>query len=92
MGALLAGVSHMRYPRFFAYDAAGAIIWATGHTLVGVLVGEQYARFKNYLDGAGLVLGLLLVALILASWWRRRRKKVKVGSRAADKKIDDGDR
>ncbi len=80
----------MDYIRFLAYDAAGAVVWAAAHTAVGFFVGEQYQRFKPYLDGAGLVLGLLLALLILASWWRRR-KRVKVGAPSADKK-GDGDR
>ena len=82
VGSIIAGVGHMRYPRFVVYDLAGSVIWAVGHTVIGYVVGDQYERYKGYLDGFGLVLLGLLVALIAISAWRKRRRdrlRVKAG-------------
>ncbi|MGH2739578.1 MAG: DedA family protein [Actinomycetota bacterium] len=74
-GCLLAGASHMSYPRFFAYDFAGAVLWAGGHTAIGYVVGGQYERIERYLSGGGLIIFVVLVLLIvLGNRWRKRRQ------------------
>lgn len=74
-GCLLAGASHMSYPRFFFYDFAGALIWAGGHTAIGYAIGGQYELIERYLSGAGLVIFVLLVLLVvLGNVWRKRRQ------------------
>ena len=92
LGCLVAGMSHLSYPRFFAYDAAGAALWAVANTAVGYLLGKGYERVERYLGGAGLLALLLLIGLVaLSAWWGRRlaRKKsaegVNPGSQRADK-------
>lgn len=76
VSSLLAGVGRMRYARFAAYDMVGAGLWAVGHTVIGYVVGEQYERFKRYMDGVGLVvLGMLVLLLLVSVWVRRRRAR-----------------
>lgn len=74
VSSIIAGIGHMRYPRFAVYDFAGSAIWAVGHTVIGYVVGDQYERYKGYLDGFGIVLLGLLVTLIAISTWRKRRR------------------
>lgn len=74
VGSIIAGIGHMRYPRFFVHDLAGSLVWAVGHTVIGYVVGDQYERYKGYLDGGGLAILVLLIALISFSVWRRRRR------------------
>jgi undecaprenyl-diphosphatase len=92
LGCLVAGMSRLSYPRFFFYDAAGAILWAAANTLVGYLLGKGYERVERYLGGAGILALVLLIALVWGSaWWGRRlarrksAKGVNPGAGGADK-------
>ncbi len=72
--AWLAGLSHMQWWRFFAWNAAGGIIWATGVALLaywaGKAVAEAVGKYGLYAVIVLIVLGGLgLVALHL---WRKR--------------------
>ncbi len=73
---LLAGVGRMRYMRFFAFDAAGAVLWAVGHTILGFVAGRSYEELDRRLGQAGLLVLVLLLALIALSVWRRRRRSL----------------
>ncbi|MCA1726363.1 MAG: DedA family protein [Actinobacteria bacterium] len=74
----LAGVGHMRYPRFLVFDSAGAILWAVGHTALGYVAGRSYEELERFLGPAGLLLFVVLVALIAASIWFRRRRNARL--------------
>lgn len=70
----LAGMVHMPWPRFFVFNAAGAVIWA------GVVVGVAYKLGEHahkLLHSLGLT--LLGLVVLLALWigfkvWRARRQ------------------
>lgn len=67
-----AGSSAMRYRRFLAANASGAVLWATAHVTIGVLAGRSVARAEGasrYVSGAMLA---LVVALVVIGVWRRR--------------------
>ena len=72
--AWLAGVSHMKWWRFFAYNAAGGIVWATGVGLLAYYVGKAAAdAVSHYGLIAGVVLAVLgAVAFAAHRWWRHR--------------------
>lgn len=90
VGPMLAGVSHMRYPRFLAWDALGSVLWAVGHTILGYFVGAQYERFKPYLDAGGLALLALLGLLVWGSvWWHRRRQRAQLEPDTDENKSDE---
>lgn len=72
---VLAGVGHMRYLRFFAFDAAGAIGWAVGHTLLGYVAGRSYEELEKFLGPAGLLALVILISLLAVSVWFRRRRR-----------------
>jgi membrane-associated protein len=59
----LAGVGHMRYPRFLAYSVAGAVLWVTAVTYAGYFFGGLEIVRKNF----GLVvIGIIVVSLMPA--------------------------
>ena len=60
VGFILAGAAGLPWRRFIVYDVAGAAIWATGHTVLGYLIGASYERWEKYLTPFGL---LILVVL-----------------------------
>ena len=72
--AWLAGLSHMQWWRFFAWNAAGGIIWATGVSLLaywaGKAVAEAVGKYGLYAVLVLLVLGGLGFFAVRA--WRKR--------------------
>lgn len=75
--APMAGAAKMAYPRFLAYDALGALLWAALMAALGYLFGSRWDRLHaDYRRYYGFVLlTVLLVALgyILMKSLRRRR-------------------
>ena len=72
--ALLAGATRMHWWKFFFWNAAGGICWATGVGLLAYYGGKAAAEaFDTYgLIGAGAIVGLLALALFGAHVWRKR--------------------
>jgi membrane protein DedA with SNARE-associated domain len=72
--AWLAGISRMPWWRFFAWNAAGGIVWATGTGLLAYWAGKAAAdavqRYGLYAVVVLVVLGV--VALLGLRFWRRR--------------------
>ena len=72
--AWLAGISHMTWWRFFMWNAAGGIIWATGVALLaywaGQAVADAVSRYGLYAVLALIVLGAL--AYVALRVWRKR--------------------
>ncbi|WP_427017466.1 DedA family protein [Pseudarthrobacter sp. P1] len=70
----LAGTSHMPYPRFLVFNAAGGLVWGAGFVLLGFLAGNSYevvakavGRDLAVIIGAVAVIGILI--------WRVRRSQ-----------------
>jgi membrane protein DedA with SNARE-associated domain len=66
--AWVAGISHMQWWRFLAWNAAGGIVWATSVALVSYYLGDAaasaFGRYGLYAAGGVLVLtalGFLIV-------------------------------
>ena len=72
--AWLAGLSHMQWWRFFAWNAAGGIIWATGVSLLaywaGKAVAEAVSTYGLYAAIVAVVLGVIGFFGVRA--WRKR--------------------
>ena len=43
----LAGLSHMPYGRFLAFNVAGGVTWGIGSVLLGFLAGNSYAAIER---------------------------------------------
>lgn len=72
----MAGSLGMQWPRFFLFNAIGAVLWA------GVIVALSYAfgrRIEQLLHHAGLV---LMVMALGATWWAWRRFRRARGTNA----------
>jgi membrane-associated protein len=75
LAAPAAGVAGMRWPRFFAANAAGAVVWALAVSLAGYLLGRSWERLQPGMSwGVWIVLGALLLALGARRLWRARVK------------------
>jgi membrane protein DedA with SNARE-associated domain len=76
-GALVAGASKMRYPRFVAWDLAGALLWGVGIPLIGYTFGRYGTSSIKAIDRALKAPGLLilLVIVVVAIVYLRRRRR-----------------
>jgi membrane-associated protein len=73
--AWLAGINRMPWPTFLAYNALGAVAWATSVGLLAYVLGPTVQRlFKDLgLVGVGLVLVAALSLLVVRRLRRLRR-------------------
>jgi membrane-associated protein len=77
---VIAGASHMSRSRFFLWSFVGAVLWATGLTLLGYFLGEAVPALSDHLELAILVLVAISVVPMVYEWWRHRRAAVRARS------------
>lgn len=68
----LAGLSHMPYPRFLVFNAAGALVWGGGVVLLGYAAGQSYDQVGRLLGGTSAVISAVLVLAVIILWRRHR--------------------
>ena len=74
LAPFVAGLSHMEYKRFFAYNIIGALIWIVGITVLGYSFGTLPLVQKHFGKVVLLIIGLsVLPALIEIIRVRRER-------------------
>jgi membrane protein DedA with SNARE-associated domain/membrane-associated phospholipid phosphatase len=81
-GALVAGISRMRWAMFLLYNALGGAVWATAVVLVGYFLSSSFALVERWLGGATLVLAALValaVGFYVAYRWAVRNRARLVG-------------
>jgi membrane-associated protein len=72
----VAGMSHMPYRMFLAYDVPAIGVWAAGITLIGFYFGRNLDTVERILSRFGYgVLALLVVVIVGMLLWKRLRKK-----------------
>lgn len=70
----LAGLSRMRYPVFFFWNALGGIAWGVTYSLIGYFAGASYAKVASRIgEGTAVLVALLVIAGVVV--WRVRRKR-----------------
>jgi membrane protein DedA with SNARE-associated domain/membrane-associated phospholipid phosphatase len=70
-GALVAGISRMRWRTFLFYNALGGAVWATAAVSVGYLLGSSLGLVERWTGRATALLGgLVVVALLLYLTYR----------------------
>lgn len=78
--AFLAGVNHMHWRTFLAYNAAGGILWAILYGALGYMAGrlfhdnfaeiERIANTIGWLAGS-IIIGIIVVAIVVI--WRKHK-------------------
>lgn len=75
---VIAGAGEMDRRRFFAWSLVGAVLWATGLTLVGYYLGDAVPGLEDNLEAAILLIVAVSVLPMVVEWWRHRAQVAKV--------------
>jgi len=76
---VVAGVSQMDRRRFFTWSAVGALLWATGLTLLGYFLGQAFPVLQQKLELAIIVIvAISLMPAVVEYILHRRRAKASV--------------
>ena len=73
-GAVLAGGSGLRWPKFLFYNATGAAVWSTVIGLVGYALAYSWDTLERWIGRSGLI-ALAIVALIAGFAVLRARRR-----------------
>ncbi len=68
----VAGLGHLRFRAFLAWNAAASVSWASAVVLLGWWLGEPIA---SAVDRIGTAVSVAVVAAIAGFWWVRRRRR-----------------
>jgi membrane protein DedA with SNARE-associated domain len=77
--ALLAGINQMDWRRFFVFNVAGGVTWATVIGLAGYNLGKQA---RHLLGTAGIIILVFASVLLLASFIAIRRNQRRLEAEA----------
>jgi membrane-associated protein len=72
LAPIVAGAARMKFPIFFLYNVAGAIVWSTGFILLGYWLG-QFELIQKLIEPIFIVIVLVSVLPIVWESWKRRR-------------------
>ena len=80
-GAWMAGITHMPWRTFLAWNALGGIAWAFGYGLLAFYFGKAVVdAISHYGLYAGLiVIGVAAAAVVGFQYWKRRRLRAEGG-------------
>ena len=70
---VVAGAVAMERRRFFAWSFVGAVLWATGLTLLGYFLGNV-SFLRHNLEATLLLIVAVSVVPMAVEWWRHRRE------------------
>jgi membrane protein DedA with SNARE-associated domain len=78
VNGIVAGISRMPWPRFLAFNALGATLWAGTWASIGYLAGDHITAIYNTVSRYSLyvliALAAVVAALIIRTLVRRRRR------------------
>jgi membrane protein DedA with SNARE-associated domain len=80
--ALLAGVNKLAPWRFFLFNAAGGIVWASVFGLGGYFLGQDFHKIAGPAGMAGLVAAVALIVAFL-SYYRKHEARMIETAKAA---------
>jgi undecaprenyl-diphosphatase len=70
----VAGASRMRYGKFIAYDALGAVLWSVACVMLGYVLGASWQIAERWISRSGLIVGALLAVGVIVMTMRRRSR------------------
>ena len=79
MTPLFAGVSKMKYYKFFPFNLSAAAVWAVAYTLVGYLFGAYWSDLLAVAQSFGYGIVALVVLVLSALLLRRPLRRMRRG-------------
>jgi membrane-associated protein len=73
---LVAGVGRMERARFFTWSAVGAVLWASGVTILGYFLGGV-SLIRNNIEAALLLIVVVSVIPMVVEYYRHRRSSAR---------------
>lgn len=74
----LAGMSKMRYRRFFLANAAGGLVWGVAYALLGYYGAHVIVKVEKYSNDATYALLAVIVILVVVLHVRRKRNEARL--------------
>jgi membrane-associated protein len=81
---VIAGAGEMDRKRFFGWSFIGAVLCATGLTLVGYFLGEAVPALSDHLELAVLLIVGVSVLPMVFEYWKHRREVHETAEEIAD--------
>jgi membrane protein DedA with SNARE-associated domain len=70
----LAGMSKVPYRRFFIANAASALLWGVGYSLLGYFAGGALSQIESSAGWVSIALLVFLVAFVVLLYFRKKRR------------------
>ena len=80
----LAGLSHMPYRRFLAFNIAGGTLWGAAVVLAGYFAGNAYLTAAKTFGSTSAIALLVIVSTATAAWYVRKHIKTRTRHGAAE--------
>ena len=74
-GAVLAGASGLRWPKFLFYNATGAVVWSLAVASAGYALARSWDTLERWIGRTGLI-GLAIAAVVVIVGVMRARRTV----------------
>lgn len=81
---VVAGVGRMERRHFFVWSAVGAVLWATGLTLIGYFLGQTFPALQDHLELAILLIVAISVVPMIIEFLKHRRAAQRSLTNSAD--------
>src|SRR5947209_9791585 len=86
--AFLAGVNHMRWPRFLLFNALGGIVWATLYGMGGYLLGNNIHRLTGTVGTITIILAVIIIIAFFVFLRRNEHRLEEEAERALPGPLD----
>jgi len=63
---IVAGIARMHYRTFLVCNIIGALLWATGVTTLGYVLGDQFPAIEGYITP--IIFGIIFVSVLPILW------------------------
>src|SRR5438034_5074286 len=64
-GAVLAGASGLRWPKFLFYNATGALVWSTAIGIAGYALAYSWETLERWIGRSGLIAFAVVAVLVV---------------------------
>ncbi|MDO8514345.1 MAG: DedA family protein [bacterium] len=71
---IVAGIVHMRYRTFVAYNIVGALLWGSGVTFLGFYLGEKVPGIDTYITPIILIIIIVTCIPLVREYFRQRKE------------------